>query len=93
MSILKEERLTLTQLAKELGVDVCTTWRWSTRGVRGVRLDSYAIGGKRYTTREALERFTAASTIAAGIAPPAPSAARFERDAEAAERELEQLGV
>jgi len=38
-----------------------TVWRWSQRGVRGVRLESVLVGGKRFTSREAIDRFLAAS--------------------------------
>lgn len=34
-----------------------TFWRWGTRGVRGVVLETVVIGGRRYTSQQALERF------------------------------------
>jgi len=37
-----------------------TFWRWWRRGVRGVKLETLLIGGKRYTTAEAMQRFVAA---------------------------------
>jgi len=43
------------------GPHPATVWRWSQRGVRGVRLESILVGGKRFTSREAIERFIAAS--------------------------------
>lgn len=42
--------------------DVTTVWRWRSRGVRGIRLDTVCIGGRRYT-----------STFVATIVPPLPS--------------------
>jgi hypothetical protein len=36
-----------------------TMWRWALRGVDGVKLESFKIGGRRYTTAEALDRFVA----------------------------------
>ena len=36
-----------------------TLWRWAARGVDGVKLETYKIGGRRYTTAEALDRFVA----------------------------------
>ncbi len=36
-----------------------TLWRWAFRGVDGVKLESFKIGGRRYTTAEALDRFVA----------------------------------
>ena len=42
-----------------------TFQRWRSRGVHGVRLESILIGGERYTSEEALQRFFAAITAAA----------------------------
>lgn len=41
---------------------VGTLHRWSRQGVRGRRLESIVIGGRRYTSVEALQRFVAAVT-------------------------------
>ena len=41
------------------GVSVATVWRWlSGRGRRGVVLESIRVGGSRYSSREAVQRFT-----------------------------------
>jgi len=37
-----------------------TVWRWSQRGVRGVTLESVMVGGRRFTSIEAVDRFVAA---------------------------------
>ncbi len=37
-----------------------TVARWAIHGVRGVRLESFVVGGKRRTSREAIDRFLAA---------------------------------
>lgn len=44
---------------------VSTIWRWMTRGVRGIRLESLVCAGRRYTSLEAIERFIARTTEAA----------------------------
>ncbi len=36
-----------------------TTWRWILKGIRGRRLESGMIGGRRFTTKEAIARFLA----------------------------------
>jgi len=41
---------------------VSTLFRWTTRGCKGVRLESIQVGGTRCTSREALSRFFAALT-------------------------------
>lgn len=88
--------LTLTEAAKTLPgrPSVTTLWRWRTRGVRGVRLDTCAVGGRRYTSREAIQRFIAATTAAAD-GEPAPLRTPHERQRaiDRAERELDALGV
>ena len=39
-------------------VAITTLWRWSTYGVKGVRLETARIGRLRMTSREALQRFS-----------------------------------
>jgi hypothetical protein len=39
---------------------VCTVWRWVTKGVRGHRLESWSIGGTRYTSTSAIDAFLSA---------------------------------
>jgi hypothetical protein len=34
-----------------------TLWRWRTRGIRGVRLATVLIGGRRYVSKQALAAF------------------------------------
>lgn len=60
MSLLTEPRLSLSSLARREGVHTATAWRWVTRGVRGQRLESLVIGGKRFTTEAAFSRWVAA---------------------------------
>lgn len=77
-----------------LDVHVATIWRWATRGVRGIRLDTVVVGGFRKTSREAIERFIAATTAAAnGETPPARTPKQQERAIRQAERELEAAGM
>ncbi len=55
-----EDRVPLTKLAAELGVNRKTVSRWADEGYQGRRLESYRIGKKRFSTRGAAERFIAA---------------------------------
>jgi hypothetical protein len=57
----------LLTLSKAAGVlpgqpHVSTLFRWATRGVRGVKLETCLLGGRRYTSRQALQRFSSAAT-------------------------------
>lgn len=44
---------------------IATVRRWRIRGVRGVKLETLLVGGRRYTSEEALQRFLAGTTAAA----------------------------
>ncbi len=73
-----------------------TLHRWRLRGVRGIKLETALIGGRRYTSEEALDRFHARTTTAADGLPvtvqDTPTAARRRQldrvNAELAAREL-----
>ena len=39
--------------------NAASVWRWATKGIKGVRLATTALGRYRYTTVSALERFIA----------------------------------
>ena len=72
-----------------------TIERWRMRGCHGVKLETVKIGGKRYTSQEALHRFVAAVTAAAdgdSHATTQPSAER-RRAIQTANRELDAAGL
>ncbi len=57
--------------------NISTLHRWATRGVRGVRLETVAVGHVRYTSVEAVRRFlNATPATPAGIHEVAISAGR-----------------
>ena len=89
-----EQLLTLIAASKHLphgragkSVHVATLHRWASRGgVRGVRLETVRIGGIRYTSAEALERFIAqCSADDAGQQPQLTRQRQKARDKAAAE--------
>ena len=51
------KRLTIHEVARQLNVHISTVFRWSFRGVRGRRLKSFLIGGRRYVDADDLTRF------------------------------------
>jgi hypothetical protein len=65
-----EERLTLAQAGRHRRppdarpLAPSTIFRWYTKGISGVRLETICIGGTRYTSVEALQRFFDAVTLA-----------------------------
>lgn len=90
--LLVEARISVTKAGREIfHVNPATAWRWCLRGCRGIHLESMLIGGVRYTSREACDRFLAALN---GSPTPQPSTspARTSR-AEAAARKLDALGI
>lgn len=87
--------LTISEAAKSLPMrpNVSTVWRWIQRGVRGVTLDTVLVGGRRYTSKEALQSFVERSTAAdCNTAPPRTSRQR-EREISRAEREAADAGI
>ena len=56
-----EHLLSLTAAAKETPgrPTVRTVWRWASSGVSGVKLQTLKVGGRTYTSRQALQRFLA----------------------------------
>ena len=70
---------------------LCALWRWRTRGVRGRRLETAIIGGRPYTSVEALARF--ARHEGGNEAPTARTPRQRERDIAKAEAELTARGI
>ena len=64
-----------------------TALRWCLSGVRGVRLESVKVGGRRMTSRPAFARFVAASQ------PPTAGQTAPGMDREAADRVLRAYGL
>ena len=58
-----EHLLSLSEAAAVMpGRPVCrqTVYRWAFRGIRGIKLETWTVGGGRHTSREAIGRFLAA---------------------------------
>jgi Protein of unknown function (DUF1580) len=96
-----EDLVTIPQAARavprgqgQFGVDPSTVWRWHLRGVRGVRLETLLVGGKRFTSAQALDRFFQATTAAAaGLPNPVSASAQRRKAIASAERELAEAGI
>jgi hypothetical protein len=107
LDVTAEDALTLTEACKVLPrgrngarPQLSTLLRWILEGVRGldgrlVRLEAVRLGRKWVTSRQALQRFTAAltSTLENSPTPPRPrTPGQRQRASERAERELESAG-
>ncbi len=73
-----------------------TCFRWRQRGISGIRLDTWKVGGRRETSVEAVRRFIEATT-AASDSPQAATVSRTNRQRQKsidrAEVELDRIGV
>lgn len=71
---------------------VSTLIRWWQRGVRGVRLETILVGGRRYTSIEAVQRFiTRLSESPASHYP--PLSRQRQREIDDVERRLDDEGI
>jgi hypothetical protein len=53
-----------------------TLIRWAMRGLRGVRLETVLVGGRRFTSIEAIERFLARLNEPSAVPVPSVSSSR-----------------
>jgi hypothetical protein len=73
---------------------VSTLHRWRLRGVRGVKLETCVIGGRRFISKEAIRRFAEATTAAADRQPAAaPTPPRRRRAIARAVAKLSKDGI
>jgi len=72
-------------------VSLCTLTRWSSRGIRGVVLETIKIGGTTYTTDEATLRFIERLNTEGQSA--ARPTTRRRRDIAAADARLDAAGI
>lgn len=86
--LLDEGVLLVVEAAAREGIDISakTALRWCLAGVRGVRLESVKVRGRRLTSRAAIRRF-----IASTQDQPQPAVAVLDR--EGAERVLASYGL
>jgi hypothetical protein len=90
--------LSLTQAARLLPplrggrpVHPATLWRWSSQGIRGIRLPIARVGGTAVTTRAALRQFLADVEAVRRPVAPAPAAPAEPTAADRAGSELDAL--
>ena len=91
-----ETIITLAEASRRLPgrPSLSSLWRWHRRGVRNIRLETLVVAGRRFTSIEALERFSAATTaVADGTPAPVRTPRQRERAILAAERELDRAGM
>ena len=72
---------------------ISTIWRWIQRGIDGIRLETVKVGGKRFTSAEALERFIQATTAASGGRPQVSTSAVSQNRIAQANRVCDEAGL
>jgi len=92
-NILNESRLSLSKAAKHLGVNTSTVWRWTLKGVRGHKLQSALVGGHRFTSHEAIGRFTQAINAGPGEAPQVRTPKQRQAAIDRAAQRLAAVGI
>ena len=59
-ALLDAPRLSMSEVARRLGVHTSSVWRWKLRGSGGRKLRTFLVGGRRYILVADLEAFLAA---------------------------------
>lgn len=69
--LLAEGIATVVEAATAEGIQITakTALRWVIHGVRGVRLESIKVAGRRMTSRQAIRRFVANTQNEQGVSP------------------------
>jgi hypothetical protein len=76
--------------------NLSTVYRHFGRGCRGIRLETFVAGGRRYTTVESIARFierTTANSPGASLPQSRPTSRQREAEISRAERESIEAGV
>jgi hypothetical protein len=90
-----EDLITLSDAAKCFpgrAVAIQTMHRWRLNGVRGNKLETCLIGGIRWTSHQAIQRFIAAQN-AGDSTEQSTTPKQRQRQSDAARRELAEMGV
>jgi hypothetical protein len=72
---------------------LATLHRWRLRGIRGIQLESCLIGGRRFTSVEALQRFSNRLDPAASTGGPPHSKSANRRRRASADAICKQAGI
>lgn len=87
VDLIREEPLELKEVAARFKVTMKTVYAWID-GVNGRRLETVKLGGKRYTTAEAIQRFSFEDDNRIANTPSAPRQQAVRSDTEARGKRL-----
>jgi hypothetical protein len=93
IDVSKERLCPLAQATRHVpgNPHIATLHRWRLRGVKGVKLETVLVGGRRFTSVEAIARFM--ERLNGGRGSDRMTPARRQKEIEAAERELADAGI
>jgi len=94
IDIRREKLRLLTKASADIpgNPHVSTIFRWALRGIRGVKLETAVVGGRKYTSIEAIDRFIA--RLSGVDAAQTPSVAQQrQRQIEKAEQRLDAENI
>jgi len=74
---------------KRIHISAC--YRWLSRGVKGIVLESVKIGGSTYTSKEALQRFAYQLSGKADPTPRPPISESRRKEIEKAQHEVQEI--
>ena len=99
VDLTSEEIVTLREVVRILprqpngkALHISTLYRWCSRGLRGVQLESLRLGGRVVTSIEALQRFAERCSTAESTAG-SSTTQRRKREIERAEAALNKAGI
>ena len=96
IDIQNETLMTVREISESLPTHphIGTIWRWYARGLHGIRLDTVMIGGRRMSSREAMQRFTEQTTAHRdGTPTPSQTAKQKQRSLDDADKTLREAGI
>lgn len=99
IDIVADELITLGQLAKKLPPiqgarpNQSTIWRWVHKGIRGIRLDTVAVGGRTCTTWDAYLAWATAIADRGPIPSILPASPRKAKRVRNARQVLDAAGI
>lgn len=85
VDLIREQPLELKEVAARFKVTMKTVYAWID-GVNGRRLETAKVGGKRYTTAEAIQRFSLEDDTRLGNTPSQSAQRALRSDTEARAR-------
>ena len=95
IDITQETVIPITEAAQHIPgrPSIPTLWRWVLKGTRGNKLESILVGGRRFTSVEAIQRYCEQEAGPTETGPRGRTSTQRERDLSKADRECAEAGM